>query len=379
MGIGVAMAVEGAGWNTYTAAMAQHYVPTLDYATVTMRMDTSGNVKVLIGDVACGTSHATTAAQVAADATGLPIDTIEVVEGDTAVTPYDSGTRAARFSAVVLPAVAESGMALKKKVCRVGAHLLEGAEEDMEIVEGQVQVRGVPDRSLPVSRVARVAYSEVATLPHEIPAGLEATESFKAPMSGLCITWPYSIHIPVVEVDIETGTVKFLRYAIVHDCGVEVNPMVVEGQVVGGTAQGVGGTLLEELVYDEDGQLLTTSFMDYLIPTATDMPSFDVMPPPDRGAADPGRLQGHGGGRLRLRLRRGGERRGRRHRAIGRGDHLDPALARPHPEAVAGGEKPTLTNAARSVGAGFQTRPCPGRRPARDTTTEDKDTCVSGS
>ena len=296
MGIGVAMAVEGAGWNTYTAAMAQHYVPTLDYATVTMRMDTSGNVKVLIGDVACGTSHATTAAQVAADATGLPIDTIEVVEGDTAVTPYDSGTRAARFSAVVLPAVAESGMALRKKVCRVGAHLLEGAEEDMEIVEGQVQVRGVPDRSLPVSRVARVAYSEVATLPREIPAGLEATESFKAPVSGLCITWPYSIHIPVVEVDIETGAVKFLRYAIVHDCGVEINPMVVEGQVVGGTAQGVGGALLEELVYDEDGQLLTTSFMDYLIPTATDMPSFEVCHLQTAAPQIPGGYKGMGEG-----------------------------------------------------------------------------------
>ena len=296
MGIGVAMAVEGAGWNTYTAAMAQHYVPTLDYATVTMRMDTSGNVKVLIGDVACGTSHATTAAQVAADATGLPIDTIEVVEGDTAVTPYDSGTRAARFSAVVLPAVAESGMALKKKVCRVGAHLLEGAEEDMEIVDGQVQVRGVPDKSLPVSRVARVAYSEVATLPREIPAGLEATESFKAPVSGLCITWPYSIHIPVVEVDIETGAVKFLRYAIVHDCGVEINPMVVEGQVVGGTAQGVGGTLLEELVYDEDGQLLTTSFMDYLIPTATDMPAFEVCHLQTAAPQIPGGYKGMGEG-----------------------------------------------------------------------------------
>ena len=296
MGIGVAMAVEGAGWNTYTAAMAQHYVPTLDYATVTMRMDTSGNVKVLIGDVACGTSHATTAAQVAADATGLPIDTIEIVEGDTAVTPYDSGTRAARFSAVVLPAVAETGRALKQKVCRVGAHLLEGAEQDMEIVDGQVHVRGVPGRSLPVSRVARVAYSEVATLPREIPAGLEATESFKAPVSGLCITWPYAIHIPVVEVDIETGTVKFLRYAIVHDCGVEVNPMVVEGQVVGGTAQGVGGTLLEELVYDEDGQLLTTSFMDYLIPTATDMPSFDVCHIQTAAPQIPGGYKGMGEG-----------------------------------------------------------------------------------
>jgi len=296
MGIGVAMAVEGAGWNTYTAAMAQHYVPTLDYATVTMRMDTSGNVKVLIGDVACGTGHATTAAQVAADATGLPIDTIEIVEGDTAVTPYDSGTRAARFSAVVLPAVAAAGQSLKEKVCRVGAHLLEGAVDDMEITSGKVHVRGAPGRNLPVSRVARVAYSEVATLPRDIPAGLEATESFKAPVSGLCITWPYAVHIPVVEVDIETGMVKFLRYAIVHDCGNEINPMIVEGQVVGGTAQGVGGTLLEELVYDADGQLLTTSFMDYLIPTATDIPNFEVCHLQTPAPQIPGGYKGMGEG-----------------------------------------------------------------------------------
>lgn len=296
LGIGVAMAVEGAGWNTYTAAMAQHYVPTLDYATVTMRMDTSGSVQVLIGDSACGTGHATTAAQVAADATGLPLDTIEVIEGDTAVTPYDSGTRAARFSAVVLPAVASAGKSLKEKVCRVAAHLLEGAEEDVEISDGKAYVRGAPSRSLPVSRVARVAYSEVATLPHDIPAGLEATESFKAPVSGLCITWPYAIHVPVVEVDIETGTVKFLKYAIVHDCGVEINPMIVEGQVVGGTAQGVGGTLFEELVYDEDGQLLTTSFMDYLVPTATDIPRFEVLHLQTPAPQIPGGFKGMGEG-----------------------------------------------------------------------------------
>lgn len=276
IGIGVALAVEGAGWNTYTGAMAQAYVPTLDYATVTMRMDTSGNVKVLIGDSACGTGHATTAAQVASDALGLPVDTIEVVEGDTAVTPYDSGTRAARFSAIVLPAVAAAGRSLKGKVARVAAHLLEASDEDVEIAEGKAYVKGSPSKNLPVSRVARVAYSEVATLPREMPAGLEATESFKAPVSGLCITWPYAVHVPVVEVDIETGMVKFLRYVIVHDCGVEVNPMIVEGQVAGGTAQGIGGTLLEELVYDEDGQLLTTSFMDYLLPTATDIPNFEV-------------------------------------------------------------------------------------------------------
>ena len=296
MGIGVAIAVEGAGWNTYTAAMAQTYVPTLDYATVTMRMDTSGNVKVLIGDTACGTGHATTAAQVAADASGLPIETIEVVEGDTAVTPYDSGTRAARFSAIVLPAVAAVGRRLKEKVRRVAAHLLEGAEEDVEIAEGKAYVKGSPSKSLPVSRVARVAYSEVATLPREIPAGLEATESFKAPVSGLCITWPYAVHVPVVEVDIETGSVKFLRYVIVHDCGVQINPMVVEGQVVGGTAQGVGGTLLEELIYDENGQLLTTSFMDYLIPTATDIPNFEVCHLQTAAPQIPGGFKGMGEG-----------------------------------------------------------------------------------
>jgi len=296
MGIGVAMAVEGAGWNTYTAAMAQAYVPTLDYATVTMRMDTSGNVKVLIGDSACGTGHATTGAQVAADALGLPVDNVEVVEGDTAVTPYDSGTRAARFSAIVLPAVAAAGRSLRQKVARIAAHLLEASEDDVEITEGKAHVKGSPDRNLPVGRVARVAYSEVATLPRELPAGLEATESFKAPVSGLCITWPYAVHMPVVEVDIETGVVKFLRYVIVHDCGVEVNPRIVEGQVVGGTAQGIGGTLLEELVYNEDGQLLTTSFMDYLVPTATDIPNFEVCHLQTPAPQIPGGYKGMGEG-----------------------------------------------------------------------------------
>jgi carbon-monoxide dehydrogenase large subunit len=296
LGIGVAMAVEGAGWNTYTAAMAQYYVPTLDYATVTMRMDTSGNTKVLIGDSACGTGHATTAAQVAADSLGIPIDNIEVVEGDTAVTPYDSGTRAARFSAIVLPAVAKTGKSLKEKIIRVAAHIMEASESDVDLTEGNAYVKGSPNKNLPVSRVARVAYSEVATLPRDMPAGLEATESFKAPVSGLCITWPYAVHVPVVEVDIKTGTVKFLKYVIVHDCGVEVNPRIVEGQVAGGTAQGIGGTLLEELVYDENGQLLTTSFMDYLIPTATDIPRFEVFHMQTAAPQIPGGYKGMGEG-----------------------------------------------------------------------------------
>jgi carbon-monoxide dehydrogenase large subunit len=136
----------------------------------------------------------------------------------------------------------------------------------------------------------------VATLPRELPVGLEATESFKSPVSGLCITWPYSVHVPVVEVDIETGVVKFLRYVIVHDCGVEINPRIVEGQVVGGSAQGIGGTLFEELVYNEDGQLLTTSFMDYLIPTTTDIPKFEVCHIQTPAPQIPGGYKGMGEG-----------------------------------------------------------------------------------
>lgn len=297
IGIGVAMAVEGAGWNTYTAAMARAFVPTLDYCTTTIRMDTSGKVTILLGSSACGTGHATTAAQVAADELGIDIEDIDVLEGDTAVTPYDSGTRAARFSAIVLPAVMATAAKLREKVARVAAHILEANSGDVLICEGKCFVKGSPTRSVPVSRVARVAFSEVRSLPEDIEPGLEATHYFRAPASGgLCITWPYAVHVPVVEVDPETGKVSFLKYAIVHDCGVEVNPMIVEGQVVGGTAQGIGGTLYEELVYDENGQLLTSTFMDYLLPTALEIPTMDVFHMATPAPQIPGGFKGMGEG-----------------------------------------------------------------------------------
>ncbi|HUF82512.1 MAG TPA: xanthine dehydrogenase family protein molybdopterin-binding subunit, partial [Burkholderiales bacterium] len=200
IGIGLAMAVEGAGWNTYTAAMARPYVPTQDYSTVTMRMDVSGRVTIYIGDTNCGTSHAVTASQVAADALGARIEDIEVVEGDTAVTPYDSGTRAARFAGVVIPGVAKTAASLRAKVARVAAFMLEAAPEDIEVRASEVFVRGMPSKKITLQRVAQVAFAEVWSLPPDIPPGMEATESYRAPRDSICVTWPYSVHMPIVEV-----------------------------------------------------------------------------------------------------------------------------------------------------------------------------------
>ena len=296
IGVGLAMAVEGAGWNTYTAAMARPYVPTQDYSTVTMRMNVSGRVTIYIGDTSMGTSHAVTASQVAADALGVHLEDIDVVEGDTAVTPYNSGTRAARFAGVVIPGVEKTAKALRAKVVRIGAHLLEAAPEDIEIKGSEAFVRGMPSKTVTLQRIAQVAFAEVWSLPPDIPPGMEATESFRAPRDSICVTWPYSVHMPVVEVDIETGKTKVLKYVIVHDCGTEINPMVVEGQAVGGSVQGIGGVLFEELVYDENGQLLTTTFMDYLLPTACEVPNFDVIHMATPAPQIPGGYKGMGEG-----------------------------------------------------------------------------------
>ncbi len=229
-----------------------------------------------IGDANIGGSHEITASQVAADAIGARIEDISIMEGDTAVTPYDSGTRAARFAGVVIPGVAKAAEALRERIARVAAFVLEAAPEDIEIKASKAFVRGMPGKSVTLQRIAQVAFAEVQSLPSDIQPGMEVTASFRAPRDSICITWPYSVHMPVVEVDTETGKTKLLKYVIVHDCGNEINPMVVEGQVIGGTVQGIGGTFFEELVYNEDGQLLTSSFMDYLLPTARDVPEFEV-------------------------------------------------------------------------------------------------------
>jgi carbon-monoxide dehydrogenase large subunit len=175
------------------------------------------------------------------------------------------GGFASRGASVALPAALEAARKVRAKILRVAASLLEAHEDDLVLEERAVSVRGVPDRRVTFRELARAAVPG----PPGMEPGLVASHVFEAPK----MTYPYGTHVAVVEVDVETGQVAVLRYAIAYDVGKAVNPLIVDGQLVGALGQGLGGALYEELVYDEQGQLLTTTFMDYLLPTAQEMPA----------------------------------------------------------------------------------------------------------
>ena len=160
---------------------------------------------------------------------------------------------------------------VRAKAIEIAAHLMEAAPDDLEIVDAQIAVRGTPTRSVAWSEVARIAHLDTARLPVGMEVGLEATATFKAPP----FSWSNACHACTVEVDRATGVVSILRYVVSEDCGVMINPMIVEGQVAGGVVQGIGGTLYEHFVYDDDGNPLTTTFMDYLLPTTTEVPTIE--------------------------------------------------------------------------------------------------------
>src|SRR5437867_10759674 len=250
VGIGVACLVEKAGLGPW------------EYARV--EVDATGHVVVYSGVAAVGQGIATTLAQVAADELGVAPERITVVHGDSARVPFGVGGFASRGASVALPAAQEAARQVRAKILRVAAGLLEAAAEDIVVEGGAAHVRGVPDRTATFRELAR------ATVPGPpgMEPGLHAAHFFEAPK----MTYPYGTHVAVVEVDADTGCLKLLRYAIAYDIGRAVNPMIVDGQLVGALAQGIGGALFEELVYDEQGQPLTTTFMDYLVPTAMEMP-----------------------------------------------------------------------------------------------------------
>ncbi|HEX3176704.1 MAG TPA: xanthine dehydrogenase family protein molybdopterin-binding subunit [Methylomirabilota bacterium] len=251
VGIGVACLVEKAGLGPW------------EYARV--EVDATGHVVVYSGVAAVGQGIDTTLAQVCADALSLPPERISVVHGDSARVPFGVGGFASRGASVALPAAAAAARKVRDKILRVAAATLEAAPEDLVLSDGAVHVRGVPDRRATFRDLARAAIPG----PPGMEPGLYATDFFQAPK----MTYPYGTHAALVEVDGETGEVKILRYAIAYDIGRAVNPMIVDGQLVGALAQGIGGALLEELVYDEQGQLLTSTLMDYLMPTAMEMPA----------------------------------------------------------------------------------------------------------
>jgi len=240
---------------------------------VTVRMDPSGAVTVLAGVTSQGQGLETTVAQVVASELGVAFDSVRVILGDTDATPFGLGAFASRQAVIGGGAAIRAARAVREKALRIAAHLLEAAPADLGVADGDVFVKGVPNRAISLIEVARVAHLETHRLPSEEEPGLEATR-FYDPIRG---TFAAGSQAAVIEVDPETGTVAILRYVCVEDTGRMINPLIVEGQIHGGVAQGVGGALLEEMVYDGQAQLLTGTFMDYLVPTAMELPPIETV------------------------------------------------------------------------------------------------------
>lgn len=237
-----------------------------------VRVHPTGKVSVYTGSSAHGQGHETTFAQLAAGELGIPMEDIEVIHGDTGQVQFGPGTFGSRSAAVGGGAIFMSVQKIKDKAKKLAAHLLEAAEEDIVYENGNLFVQGAPANAKTFQEVALAAHVYATDLPEGMEPGLEAT-SFFDPSN---FTWPGGTHIAVVEVDSETGVVQMLRYIAVDDVGNVINPMIVDGMVHGGAAQGIGQALQEEAIYDDSGQLITGSMMDYAIPTAQDVPSFEL-------------------------------------------------------------------------------------------------------
>ena len=257
LGVGLAAYVQGTGVGPFEGA--------------DVRVDAAGRVQVRIGVSSQGQSHETTLAQLAARELGVDPDRVTVLGGDTSALAYGMGTGGSRVAANAGPAVARSARQVAAKARRVAAELLECAPEDVALAEGRVHVAGVPERGLALGEVAGAAVRS-RSLAKEGSPGLQVCGYF----SPDTVTFAFGAQAVAVEVDTDTGVVRVLRHAAVHDCGRPINEAVVEGQLQGGMVQGLGHALGEELAYDADGQLLTGSLMDYALPVAGDTPPTDV-------------------------------------------------------------------------------------------------------
>lgn len=240
------------------------------YESSIVRVEPTGKVNVFTGSHSHGQGHATTFAQVVADRLGIPLDDVNVIHGDTQTVPFGMGTYGSRSLAVGGSAIVKSLDKVIEKGTKIAAHTLECAEEDLEFAEGKWTVKGT-DKSIAFGDVALTAY-----VPHNYPEGLEPGLDFSSFYDPANFTYPFGAHLCVVEIDPETGHVRLKRFVCVDDVGNIINPMIVEGQIHGGLAQGIGQALMEGAEYDDNGQLINASFMDYAMPRADDFPIFEL-------------------------------------------------------------------------------------------------------
>jgi aerobic carbon-monoxide dehydrogenase large subunit len=241
------------------------------WESAVVRVHPSGSATVWSGTSPHGQGLDTSFAQIVADRIGISPDQVEVVHGDTERGPFGMGTYGSRSLSVGGESLARAAIKVQDKARRIAAHLLEAAPEDVELADGKYQVRGSPDKGLALSDISLAAY-----VPENIPEGMEPgleETNFYDPEN---FVFPFGAHAAIVEVDAETGKVDLKRYVCVDDCGPAINPMLIDGQVHGGIVHGVAQALYEQVVYDENGQLVTGSFVDYALPTAAEMPSFET-------------------------------------------------------------------------------------------------------
>jgi len=254
-GIGVVAYVEGTGIGPYEGAR--------------VKVQASGRISLVTGIGTQGQGHYTSFAQIVADQLGVDVRDVDVVTGDTDQFYWGAGTFASRGAVVAGNAVNEAAHDVRQKVLRLAAEHFEVAEDDLELVDGEVRVKGVPQRSIKLGELAVKANPMRGAVKPGTTPGLEATNYF-GPARGATAS---GVHAIIVEVDPETLGIEIKKYVVVHDCGTVLNPLILEGQVQGGVAQGIGNAFYEQLIYDENGQLLTGTFMDYLVPTALEVPN----------------------------------------------------------------------------------------------------------
>ena len=260
LGLGIGCYIEGTGVGPFESAF--------------VRIDPSGKVYVSSGACPQGQGMETIFSQVVADIWKVAPGDVVLSFADTAAIAIGFGTMASRSTVTASAAIHHASARLREKVFAIAAHLLECAPADLELRDGGVAVVGVPGAAVSLQKIAQAARPGWDNpRPQEVEAGLEEIYYWQPPT----VTWSYAVHVAIVEVDRETGRVSIDKYAVAHDCGVVVNPMLVEGQVMGGTAQGLGGILCEAILYDSNGQLLTGSLMDYALPTASDIPAMQIV------------------------------------------------------------------------------------------------------
>ena len=270
IGIGFATFSERTGYGTPVFA-ARGMQVTLGWETVELTMDPSGFVELRIGASPHGQGLRTTLAQLVADELGLAPDRIRVVHGDTDRTPYGWGTFASRSLVIAGGASVLAARKVHAKLVKMASRLLEAAADDIVLADGVARVAGT-DRAIPIETLARAAYHQVHLFNGEIDPGISEAATYDPPG-----TFSNACHAGIVEVDPETGRVTIERFVVAEDAGRLVNPMIVDGQIVGGVVQGIGNALLEEIVYDEAGNILTATLADFLPPTSGEIPPIELL------------------------------------------------------------------------------------------------------